>query len=77
MAKRITNPQPLPQPTQAQVTQAVTAQVRQWLRKYGNAYYDKDYGYSDCDMIDSCIHDLDLQDHRSLVNTLVDQYVNA
>ena len=70
MAKRTDN-------TQAE-TAKVTAQVRQWLRTYGKSFYSKDLEvWLDCDAIDSCIYDLSLQDHRSLVGSLVDQYINA
>jgi hypothetical protein len=50
--------------------------ITQWLNRYGNTFFDRDFGYSDCDMIDSCLHDLSLDD-RALVSRLVDSFIAA
>jgi len=52
--------------------------INSWLRKYGKSFFDQDFGYSDCDMVDSCMHDLSLDDSaRALVNKMVDAYIAA
>ena len=52
--------------------------INSWLRKYGKSFFDQDFGYSDCDMVDSCMHDLSLDESaRALVNKMVDAYIAA
>jgi hypothetical protein len=52
--------------------------INGWLARWGHTYKDADFGYADCDMIDSCLHDLGLKDdHRTLVGKLVDAYIAA
>lgn len=54
----------------------MSKRITQWLNRYGKSYKDADFGYSDVDMIDSCIHDLGLTDaDRKLVGQLVDAYI--
>lgn len=53
-------------------------QIKSWLKKYGKSFNDADFGYSDVDMIDSCIFDLSIEDtadNRKLVGKLVDEYI--
>lgn len=50
--------------------------IKAWLTRYGKSFYDKEFGFSDCDMIDSCMYDLSLpKDARKLVGDLVDEYI--
>lgn len=54
--------------------------IVQWLKRYGKRYNAPDTGYADCDMIDSIIHDLSIEDtneNRKLVGKLVDEYIAA
>ena len=51
--------------------------INRWLNRYAKTFYDEDFGYRDCDMIDSCCHDLDITEtaDRKLVGQLVDDYI--
>ena len=50
--------------------------INSWLRKYGKTFADGDGGFMDCDMVDSCLNDLELgEDARRLVNKLVDLWI--
>lgn len=50
--------------------------INAWLRRYARTYFDRDFGYADCDMIDGCLRDLGLgEDARALVERLVDEYI--
>ena len=52
-------------------------QINAWLRKYARTFYDKELEcYADCDMVDSCMLDLSLDEsHRATVNRLVDYFI--
>jgi hypothetical protein len=43
--------------------------INQWIKRYAKTFYDADFGYADCDMIDSCVYDLGAD--RDLVTKLV------
>ncbi len=53
--------------------------ITQWLNKWGKSFKDEDFGYNDCDMIDSCCHDLGITEaaDRKLVGQAVDAYIVA
>ena len=54
---------------------SVEKQVKVWLKKWGKTFIDGDY-YPECDMVDSCIYDLSLEEkHRPLVNRLADLWI--
>lgn len=47
--------------------------ITQWLNRYARSFRDDDFGYADCDMIDSCVYDLGAD--RALVTRMVDDYI--
>lgn len=52
--------------------------IKEWIRKYGKSYQDDSGWYNDCDMIDSCMFDLTLDEqYRSLVTRLVLEYIRS
>lgn len=50
--------------------------INNWIKRYGKTFNDPDFGYNDCDMIDSCMYDLQLsEEYRKLVHKLADEYI--
>lgn len=50
--------------------------IKSWLNRWGKSFRDEDFGYNDCDMIDSCKHDLQLsEDALKLITCLVLEYI--
>ena len=61
-------------------TKARQAQIARWLREYAQDFGRDDGGFDDCDMIDSCLHDLDLtldEPSRRLAGRMVDEWIAA
>ena len=53
---------------------SVEKQVKTWLKKYGKTFAAD--GYPECDMVDSCMYDLSLDEqYRDLVNQMVDIWI--
>ena len=50
--------------------------LNKWLRQYAKTFYDTDFGYAECDMVDSAMYDLDLDEtDRATVNKVIDLWI--
>jgi hypothetical protein len=66
------------------MSKIIANQITRWLQRWGKTFHqtdagtDYDFGYDNCEMIDSCMYDLDLDESdRSLVSDLVDEYIRT